>query len=352
MARVDKKKIYPSRRDSTSLWQETQRRLQYAVVMVLCVLGFGTIGYMILEKYTLIEALYMTVITIATVGFQEIRILSDNGRLFTIFLIFLGIGTGSYSIGIIAAMLVEGYMLDILKGRRMVREITSLRKHAIVCGYGKIGREVCVSLAEAGQAFVVIDNNEDKIEQALEKGYLAAVGDATDDEVLLRAGIKNASGLVSAISEDSANIYLVLTARALNDRLMIVARGVGEAYQKKMIRAGANKVVSPFEIGARRMAALLLRPEIVDFLEALSPGRTYGLRIERIELKSGSPLVNKRLQESFFKRDTDGAMVLGIGRPNGEMKINPPGETMMQAGDNLLSIGNDTQLQKLTELAQ
>ncbi len=339
-------------RVSVMLWQENLRRLIYAATMIFAVLFIGSIGYVVLENWTFFDSLYMTIITIATVGFHEVGHLSDHGRAFTMILIVLGIGTGGYSIGTIAAILVEGQMLDILRGRRMVKEITGLRDHVIVCGFGKIGRQVCRCLAEADQPFIVIDINDQKIDMALELGYLAAVGDATEDEILTKSGIKYARGLVSAISEESANIYLVLTARALNDKLYIIARGIGDAYKLKMKRAGANRVVSPYEIGAKRMSALLLRPEIVDFLEAFSPVTSYGLRLERLQLSDSSSLEGKRLDRSYIKRDTKGALVLGIDKPGQNLLINPPGDTRLQAGDFLLAIGNDEQLGILQDMVK
>ncbi len=347
-----RKTLTRSYRESLLFWQDTQRRFIIAASLIVAVLFVGTLGYVLLEHWAPIDAFYMTVITIATVGFQEVGQLSQAGRLFTILLIFLGIGTASYSIGMIAALFVEGHMFDIIRGRKMVKEITSLRDHLIVCGYGKIGREVCDVLANENEIFIVIDSDQDKIDMALEKGYLAAVGDATDDDILLKSGIKQARGLISAISDDSANIYLVLTARALNDRLHIVARGVGTSYQKKMQRAGANRVVSPFEIGARRMAALLMRPAIVDFLEALSPVNSFGLRLDRIEIGENSPFNGVRLDKSYIKRDTGGAMVLGIEKKGQRMIINPPGSTKIGTQDTLLVIGSDEQLERLLTLSQ
>ncbi len=337
---------------STLFWRETQKRVIAAASLIVSVLVIGTIGYTILEGWNLFDSFYMTVITIATVGFHEVAQLSKQGRVFTVILIFMGIGTASYSIGTIVALLVEGKMMDIFRGHRMVKEITALKNHIIICGYGKIGREVCESLFSAGEAFIVIDTSEEKIDQALELGYLAAIGDATDDDILIKAGIQSARGLISAISDNSANIYLVLTARALNDTVRIVARGVGESYKKKMLRAGANAVVSPFEIGARRMAALMLKPEIVEFLEAFAPGTTYGLRLERLEIAEASSLIGKRLDQSYIKHDTGGALVLGTEKIDDRMVINPPGATVLEENDVILALGNDDQLYKLKRLTK
>jgi len=329
---------------------EVGRRLLYAAVMILLVLVIGTVGYMLIEGWTSIDALYMTVITVATVGFHEVGTLSRAGRIFTMVLIFWGIGVGGYAIGTIAAFLVEGQMVELLKGRKMARVITGLKDHIIVCGYGKIGMEVCARLSAAEQSFIVIDRNPDVIDEALGLGYIAAVGEATDDEILEKAGIHAARGLISAISDDSANVYLVLTARALNDKMRIIARGVGEASCKKMLRAGADRVVSPYEIGARRMTALMLRPEIVEFLEAFAPEVSFGLRLEKVQLGESSSLHGVRLDHSYIKRDTRGAMVLAIEKTGAPALINPPGATLLEAGDVLLVIGSDEQLALLNKL--
>ena len=196
----------------------------------------------------------------------------------------------------------------------------------------------------------MVESDANLVDEALAKGYLAAVGDAADDEILEKCGIQKAKGLISAISDDSANVYLVLTARSLSEKLHIIARAVDEPSRKKLIRAGANKVVSPFAIGARRMAALIIRPEIVDFVEALSTGSDLGLHLERLELGKHSPLLGKRLDESHIKRDTGGAMVLGIQKKDQRMTINPSGATLLEAGDLLLAIGNDEQILKFGKL--
>jgi len=338
--------------DPQRLWQEYIRRFIYPACMILSVIVIGTCGYMLIQGWSVFDSLYMTVITIGTVGFKEIGELSHAGKAFTILLIFLGIGVGGYSIATIAAVLVEGHVLDIVKGRRMVKEITGLRNHVIVCGFGKIGREVCACLAAANEDFIVVDTDHVKIEEALGLGYLAAVGEATDDDILLKCGIQHARGLISAISDDSANVFLVLTARALNDKLRIIARGVGEASAKKMARAGADRVVSPYEIGARRMSALMLQPDIVDFLEAFSPGTTFGLRLEKVELHPSSALAGKQLSESYIKRDTKGALVLAVEKPGQPVVVNPPGDITLAGNDVLLVIGNDAQIALLQKMAR
>ncbi len=327
------------------------RKFLTAALFIIGVMAFGTLGYTIIEGWTVFDSLYMTVITIATVGFSEVQRLDFAGRIFTMIIISLGIGVGGYAVATITAFLVEGTLLDVVKGRRMVKELTGLKNHVIVCGYGKIGMEVCSCLAAAGKDFIVIDTNAEKIDAALSLGYIAAVGEATDDDILLKCGIRHASGLISAISDDTANVYLVLTARALNDKIYIISRGVGEASQKKMQRVGADRVVSPYEIGGRRMAALMMTPEIVDFLEALSPANEYGLILERVAIKPGSRLDGLHLEESFIKRDTHGALVLGIQKKGKAMLVNPPGNTLIENEDILMVVGTQDQIEIVKKMA-
>ena len=335
---------------SDLLSHETFRHMIFAAFLIIAVIITGLLGYRFIEKMSLLDSLYMTVITIATVGFHEVTVLSDAGRIFTMMMIFLGIGIGGYAIGNIVAFFVQGHLLDLLRGRQMVKAITGLTDHIIVCGFGKIGREVCLILANANRDFIVIDSDEDKIDTALGMGYIAAVGDSTDDDILIKSGIKTASGLISAISDDAANVYLVLSARSLNPHIRIIARGVSEASRKKMLLAGADKVVSPFEIGGRRMATLMISPEVVDFTDSFSQFADYGLKLQKMIIKGSSSLVGKRLDESYIKRDTDGALIVGIEKRDKSMEINPPGYVVLEEGDFLLSLGNEKQIKLLNGL--
>ncbi len=330
---------------------EILKRFLIAFLLLLFLVAIGSVGYRFIMGWDFLDSLYMTVITIATVGFNEVGELNKAGRIFTIFLIFGGLAIGGYAIGTIAAFITEGQLLNLLKGSRMAWEITNLKDHVIVCGYGKIGKEVCQRLAAIGHPFIVIDKEASKIDEAIEYDYLAVIGDASEDEVLLKVGVKTARALISAISDDSANVYLVLTARTLNEQLYIVARGTDELSKKKLLRVGANRVVSPFEIGARRMAAYVLKPEIVDFLDAFTPGGSYGLQLDRVVLSKGSPLVGKKLKESNIRELTNGALVVGISKNDNAMDINPPGDIVLEEGNVLLAIGNNNQLKALQRIA-
>jgi len=327
------------------------KRFVIAFLLLLFLVSIGTIGYRNIMNWGFLDSLYMTVITIATVGFREVGVLSRAGRIFTMFMIFGGLALGGYALGTIASFITEGQLLILFKGGRMAWEITNLKNHIIVCGYGKIGKEVCDRLAAINERFIVVDKEADKIDEAIGHDYLAAIGDASDDDVLLKVGVKMAKALISAISDDSANVYLVLTARTLNEKLQIVARGTDDISKKKLLRVGANRVVSPFEIGARRMAAYVLKPEIVDFLDAFTPGGSYGLQLERVVLAKGSSLIGKKLKDSNIRELTNGALVVGISKDVAAMDINPSGDTILEIGDILLAIGNNSQLKALYKVA-
>ncbi len=340
-------------RNDTPFSGSVLRGLFLASTLLILLMIIGTTGYGIILGTDFLESLYMTVITISTVGFREGVGMSGSvsGKVFTIFLIFSGLGIGGYAIGTIAAFLTEGHLLNVLRENKMAREITSLQNHTIVCGYGKIGTEVCARLADLGEPFIVIDQNMAKIDEAVGLDYLAAVGDASDDEVLIKVGVEKAKALVSAITDDSANVYLVLTARTLNEKLYIVARGTDEISRKKLERVGANRVVSPYEIGARRMAAYIVKPEIVDFLDVFTPGQKYDLQLEHIVLTKSSKLIGKKLQESNIRNLTGGALVVGMSKEKDKMDINPAGHTLLEEGNVLLAIGRSEQLRALQELA-
>ncbi len=327
------------------------RRFILAGLLLILVIFVGTTGYFIIEGWRFMDSLYMTVITIATVGYREVHILSETGRVFTIFLIISGIGIGGYAIGNIVAFITEGQLLNMLRGRKMVKEITNLKNHIIVCGYGKIGRSICSYLSEVNEPFIVLDKDEDKMDEALALGYLAAVGDASEDDILIKGGIKNAKGLISAISDDSANVYLVLSARTLNENITIIARGTDESSRKKLLRVGASAVVSPFEIGARRMVSHLVQPHIIEFVDMFQIGHDYGLEIEKLKIQKSSDLVGKRLDESYIKWYTNGGLVIGIEKDS-QMIINPPGYTVLEADDIILALGNDEQMRLLHKIVK
>lgn len=327
------------------------RRLLYAAASVFILILVGATGYYFLENWNFLDSLYMTIITLATVGFEEVHQLSDTGRIFTIVLIVGAISIGGYALGTIVAFLTEGQVFKLLRGRKMAKEVTNLNHHIIVCGYGKIGRKICRHLYQSGETLIVIDKDPERIDEAIQLDYLAAVGDASEDDILIKAGIKRAKYLVSAISNDTANVYLVLSARTLNDRLEIIARSSGESSTTKLLRAGASQVVSPFEMGARRMATYIIQPEIIEFEDMFSVEKQYGLQLQKLKVQASSSLVKKQLNESAVKEKTKGGLIIGIER-QGHMQINPPGDIVIQSGDIFLAIGDEEQLKLMRELVK
>jgi len=329
------------------------KRILIALILILCVLMSGTIGYMLLENWNILDALYMTIITISTVGFHEVSELDFQGRIFTIILIILGIGIGSYTIGNLSAFLIEGHIRNILKGKIMEKEIAALKDHIIICGFGRTGENIVETLLSRKNKFVIIEKDEARVQEAIGKKFLIIQGDATDDEILQKSGVDNAYSLITTLGNDADNVYVVLTSRGINSKLRIIARAVDEISMKKLFRAGADKVVSPFSIAGKRMAYLATNPDIVEFLEVMSQSDEFELKMEQVVVNKKSQLIDKKLNQSNIKSETNGAMVIGIKKAlNGKMIVNPPGEILLEDGDILIALGNELQIDKLKEMAE
>jgi len=328
------------------------RPILLAVILLGLIILIGIIGYSVFLDWDILDAVYMTIITIGTVGFNEVRHLDNSGRIFTIFLIMGGIGIGSYAIANLSALLIEGQIRDIFKGRKMEKQIARLKNHIIVCGYGKVGQETIDELISMNKAYVIIESDEHKVQELRDSNHPALCGDATEDVVLENAGVRCADGLIAALSNDADNVYVVLTAREMNTNLRIVARAIDKASSKKLLRAGADKTVSPYSIAGRRMARQLLSPGLVDFLEVLVQTSELELKIEEIVLEKGSVLESKQLSQSNIKADSGGAYVIGIKKDQKKTIFNPAGHTTLDEGDVMYALGNDSQLLKLRSMAK
>ncbi|WP_079932943.1 TrkA family potassium uptake protein [Carboxydocella sp. ULO1] len=317
--------------------------------MIFVSIFLGTIGYMLIEDYSLRDALWMTTITLTTVGYGLVKPLSVPGTYFTIFLSYAGLALILYALGLIGALIVEGDLFDLLGRRKMKQEIAKLRDHIIVCGAGRVGKQVIERLKKERTPFVVIEQKEHLFNSLLEEGVLAILGDASMEEVLRKAGIERAKGLVSAIPGDANNVFVTLTAKEINPGITIVARAERKESEAKLYRAGADKVVSPAIIGGQRMAISIIKPASVDFVDTLVCVEDVELEIEELLIADGSVLVNKDLKNSGIREKT-GTMVVAIQR-EGKLKPNPGPEELLQSGDILIAIGTRQQLQKLEELA-
>ena len=314
------------------------RRFGVSVGILVFLLFAGTVGYMVLEGWTVIDALYMTVITFTTVGYEEVQPLSTAGRIFNIFLIVGGVGAMLYFLTALMSHIVEEEVFHaFVRRRRMRSTLANMRNHYILCGFGRVGREVARAFAAEGVDFIIVDANEHCIAEAQELGYAHIQGNATEDDILLAAGIEYAEGLVAVIGDDSDNVYITLSARGLNDSLQVVARTSDIANAEKLKRAGADKVISPLEIGGRRIALSAVRPLVVDFVDSIFAGaHDESLQFAEIAIADGSALCDSTLEEIVQRPDVE---ALGLRRADGEMVAAPHRQVVLKPGDSLFVIG-------------
>ncbi len=326
------------------------RHLRFSLSILVGVIALGTCGYMFIEGWSGFDALYMTVITLATVGFKEVHDLSPQGKLFTILLIIFGAGIIAYAIGSLIQIMVEGQLRHILGRKKLEKQIDRLSGHYIVCGYGRIGTLICREFLAKPIPFVVVEKDPALCEKLGNDGILFVRGDATDDETLMAAGILRAKGLITAVTSDTENVYITLTARGLNPDMFILARSGEEGSEKKLRRAGASKVISPYTIGASRMAQAVLRPSVVDFIEIATAGRNLELQLEEIRVTPDSALAEKSLVDSGVRKDL-GVIIVGIKKQNGQMLFNPAPATPIQGGDVLITLGEPSAIHDLERIA-
>ena len=322
------------------------RQQIFRISIVLCsVVALGIIGYMTIEGWSFLDALYMTVITLSTVGYAEVKALSAAGRIFSIVLIVVGVGGVLYTLTTTVQYFIEGQLANILGRRRMKEKIEKLKEHIILCGYRRVGREVARIFKSEGIPFVVIDVDEESITEAANNGFLYIRGNATSDEILTQAGIHQARALVAALGSDVDNVYITLSAKGMRPDLMVVARISSEESESKLKRAGADRIISPHRIGGRRMAMLTLRPLFVDFVDTTIYSRSGEMVIENIEVGSGSPVAGVTIKEAL---DTSGAMsILTVRKKDGSLLAHPQEGTLLELGDELVIIGTSEQLRVL-----
>ena len=317
--------------------------------MALGIIIFGTAGYVIIEDWEVFDALYMTIITVSTVGFSEIHNISKTGRLFTILLVFSGVGFTLYIAAAVVQFMVEGRIRIILGRRRLEKKISRMKNHYIVCGYGRIGRVVCRNLKRKPLDLVVIEKDPELISVMDADGVLYISGDAADEENLIRAGIKRAKGLVAVLASDADNVFLVLTARQLDPDLLIIARASQEESKSKLRAAGANTVESPYGIGAASMAHRIIRPTVTSFLDLAFAHKRKDIQMEEIPVSASSDLVNIMLKDTGIRQKYN-LIIIAIKKPDKSMLFNPSFEAMIEVGDTIIAVGEEVNLQELEKI--
>jgi voltage-gated potassium channel len=322
-------------------------RLRIGCGLLALVLLTGTIGFIAVEAWTPIQALYTTVLVVSTLGFSDLRPSDMPGQLLTILLIAAGVGTLYYLVGALAQTVIED-QLDRGRRRSMEQRVAHLKDHFIVCGFGRVGQQTCSQLRQERCAFVVIDSGDQRVERIAGLGYLYVQGDASDDEVLKRAGVMRARALLTAVQTDAANVYITLSARALNPQLFIVARAATVEAEHKLTIAGANRVISPYILGGRSMAGHALRPAVMDFLDVLVHSDDLEMWLEELPVAPASWLDGLSIGEAHL-RETAGITVLAVRRANGEMLVNPRESVVLAHGDRLIVMGSRDDLERMEQ---
>ena len=326
------------------------RRVQGALLALVIIAAAGVFGYMVFEGWGITDALYMTVITLTTVGYREVRALDATGQLWTMLLLITGVGTLFYAAVSSVELVVEGTIRGYFRRRGMESAISKLSGHQLLCGYGRVGRQVAAEFASDGVPFVVIDQDPETVEECLAEGYLAILGEASDDAVLEEAGVRRARGLVAAVDSDADNVFVVLSARKLNPKLHIVARASSDESAAKLEMAGAERTLYPYAVGGRRLASLATQPLIVDFLDIVTRGeKGIEFRLEEFDVPEDSFIADRTIGELRIGERT-GAMILATRNKEGTFDTTPSAKGRLRAGDTLIVLGTREQIARLEQL--
>lgn len=317
--------------------------------MLVGIIALGTCGYSFIEHMPLFEAFYMTIITITTVGFAEVIPLSQSGRTITVIIIILGITAGTYTIGVLVRALVEGELVKIFGRIKVQKQVSELKNHFIICGFGRIGRIVCSELNDDKISFVIIEQDPTVIEHIEALKYLYLDMDATTEEALMQAGIMKAKGIVTAVNSDANNVFITMTAMSLRPDVFVLARASEEQNEAKLFRAGATRVVSPYLIGGRRIAQMLKKPTVVDFIDCAMMGSHLDLMMEEAAIGDKSSLIGKNLIDSNLRRDY-GVIIVAIKKLSGDMVFNPMPSESLDAGDVIVVIGKKEDLKRMNSV--
>ena len=318
----------------------------FAVALLVLIIAGGTAGYVVIEGWSAWDAFYMTIITVTTVGYEEVHKLSRPGQVFTVGLLISGVGAALYTFTLLATVVVEGGLPKRLQRRRHERMLETITDHFIICGYGRIGSIVAQQFRRQRIPYVVVERSADRLQAAIDEGALGVEADASREDVLKRVGIERARGLIAAVGTDAENVYAVLSARVMRPDLFIVGRAETEDATIKLKRAGANRVVSPYQIGGVQIAQTALRPAVVDFMELATSSDNLELAMEQITIEAQSALANRSIVEANL-RQKYGVIVIGIQREDSRMEFNPEPDTAIRPGDKLVVLGRPESLKRL-----
>jgi voltage-gated potassium channel len=319
-------------------------------LLILTLMVLGTAGYVLIERWSIWDAFYMTVITITTVGYREVHTLSRAGEAWTVLVLLTGVGTFFFSFTLFMTLLSEGQWAERRERKRLARMLDELTDHFILCGYGRMGEIIAREFSRHGVPFVVIERSAERMHLAMDQGYVAVEADASSEDVLRRVRIDRARGLVAAVSTDAENVYAVLSARLLKPDLFIVGRAETDDARTKLKRAGADRVISPYHIGGVQLAQTALRPAVVDFVQLATSSENLDLNFEQIHIGDRSSLAGKNLLDAGL-RQRFGVVVVGIRRADGRMEFNPEPDTTIRAGDDLVVLGRAESLKELEAAA-
>jgi len=325
------------------------RRFLYLLAAVGVTLAIGTVGFVLIDHYPPFDAFYMTLITMTTVGYNEVHPLSRAGRIFNSFLIAFGVTTIFIAIGAMTQTIIEREFGEAIGKRRSKRMIDNLKDHYIICGFGRVGRGAAAELQHAGVPFVVVDSSPDRVERAVFAGMLAVAADATRDETLHQVGIERARGLVAALATDADNLFVLLSAKGLNPHIYVAARAAEEGAETKMRRAGADAVFAPYSLTGHRLAQSLLRPHVLQFLDFTTKDIGMDIAIEQVRVAENSEMVGKSIRQMQLGRDF-GVTVMAIRRAAGQMLFNPSADSAVEGGDYLIVMGRPDNLRTLENL--
>jgi voltage-gated potassium channel len=315
-------------------------KIKIALIILLTIILIGTFGFHFIEGWSLVDSFYVCIATLSTVGYGDFAPETTAGKFFTIFIIIFGVGTMFYSLVLMAETFIEARVRNLLGRGKLEKIIKKMNNHYIICGGGRIGFLICRELMAGKMPCVVIDNNPDVIQKARDEGFICFKGDATQDKILVEAGIKRAKGIVCVLPSDAENLYVILTAKELNQNIYIMARSEEEESEHRLLRAGADRVMSPYTLGGVRMAMAILRPAMLDFIEISTRGQSLELRMEEVSVCTGSPFISQSLEDSGIRKRY-GLIIVAVKKDSGKMIFNPMANYIIEEGDRLIAMGED-----------